>query len=126
MNQGFGAVATRMMPWTDHGAAYWVSDFVLWGSLVVMPILFLTFMAWAGLKAADTLALAHLGGAMGAMGAGKIGAQGGAAAGIGKQVGGAANKAGGAAMRAGARAASNHPKVRAARAAATTARNLRY
>lgn len=124
MNQGVGAVATRMMPWTDHGASYWMSDFVLWGSLVVMPILFLAFMAWAGLKAANTLALAHLGGAMGAEGAGKIGGQSGT--GLGGAVGGAANKAGGAAMRAGARAASNHPKVRAARAAATTARNLRY
>jgi len=121
MNQGVGAVATRMMPWTDHGASYWMSDFVLWGSLVVMPALFLLFMGWAGARMGSALAFAS-GAAAGA--AGKVGAQSGS--GLGGAVGGAANKAGGAAMRAGARAASNHPKVRAARAAATTARNLRY
>lgn len=121
MNQGVGAVATRMMPWTDHGASYWMSDFVLWGSLVVMPALFLLFMGWTGARMGSALAFAS-GTAAGAMG--KMGAQSGT--GLSGTVGGAANKAGGAAIRAGARAASNHPKVRAARAAATTARNLRY
>lgn len=121
MNQGVGAVVTRNLPWTDHGASYWMSDFVLWGSLVAMPALFVVMMGWAGMKTTGFLLAGFSAGGA----AGSIGAQGGAAAGIGKQIGGAANKAGGAAMRAGARAASNHPKVRAARAAATTARKFR-
>lgn len=112
MNQGVGAVATRMMPWTDHGAAYWMSDFVLWGSLIMMPILFLAFMVWAGAKVNSTLAFGTATAVMG-----KIGAQGGAAAGIGKNIGGAANQAGGAAIRTGARIAGNHPAARAARMA---------
>ena len=124
MNQGVGAVATRMMPWTDHGASYWMSDFVLWGSLVAMPAVFLVVMSWAGMQAQGFLLSGFaVGGAVGGA-SGSIGGQSGS--GFGGAVGGAANKAGGAAMRAGARAASNHPKVRAARAAATTARNLRY
>ncbi len=55
MNQGMDAVATRMMPWTDHGASYWMSDFVLWGSLVVMPALFLVVMGWAGYEGSRVL-----------------------------------------------------------------------
>ncbi len=121
MNQGVGAVATRMMPWTDHGASYWVSDFVLWGSLVAMPAVFLVVMSWAGMQAQGFLLSGFaVGGAVGGA-SGSIGGQSGS--GFGGAVGGAANKAGGAAMRAGARAASNHPKVRAARAATQAAKN---
>lgn len=123
MNQGVGAVATRMMPWTDHGASYWMSDFVLWGSLVAMPMLFLVIMGWSGMAVSGFLAAAYLGGSSAGGTSGQIGSQSGA--GLGGAVGGAANKAGGAAIRAGARAARNHPKVRAAKAAASTARNLR-
>lgn len=116
MNQGVGAVATRMMPWTDHGASYWMADFVLWGSLVAMPMLFLVIMGWAGMAVAGFMAAAYLGGSAAGGASGSIGAQSGA--GLSGAVGGAGNKAGGAAIRAGARAASKHPKVRAARAAA--------
>jgi hypothetical protein len=123
MNQGMDAVATRMMPWTDHGASYWMSDFVLWGSLVAMPMLFLVIMGWSGMAVSGFLAAAYLGGSSAGGTSGQIGSQSGA--GLGGAVGGAANKAGGAAIRAGARAASNHPKARAAKAAASTARNLR-
>ncbi|MDM7857192.1 conjugal transfer protein TraG N-terminal domain-containing protein [Thiopseudomonas acetoxidans] len=119
MNQGVGAVATRMMPWTDHGAAYWMSDFVLWGTLIAMPMLFLAFMAWAGMQINSALTLGTAAGMMGGIGAAS-------GIGFGKEVGGAAdaaNRAGGAAVRAGARAASRHPKVRAARAAAQAIKN---
>lgn len=119
MNQGVGAVVTRNLPWTDHGASYWMSDFVLWGSLIAMPMLFLAFMAWAGMQINSALTLGTAAGMMGGMGAAS-------GIGFGKEVGGAAdaaNRAGGAAMRAGARAASRHPKVRAARAAAQAIKN---
>ena len=121
MNQGVGAVATRMMPWTDHGASYWMSDFVLWGSLVAMPALFIVCMGWAGAQITNLLLAGYMGGSTAGGASGNIGAQSGN--GFSGAVGGAANKAGGAAMRAGARAASNHPKVRAARAAAQAAKN---
>ncbi|WP_053102965.1 conjugal transfer protein TraG N-terminal domain-containing protein [Thiopseudomonas alkaliphila] len=124
MNQGVGAVATRMMPWTDHGAAYWMSDFVLWGSLVVMPALFLIFMGWAGMVATTSfLAAAALGGESAGGSLGNIGAQSGI--GLSSKMSSTANKAGGAAIRAGARVASKHPQVKAAKAAANTVRNLR-
>lgn len=102
MNQGMDATITRMLPWTDHGAAYWMVDFVLWGSLVAMPLLFLAFMTWAGVKGTTALTAAFgMGGAAGA--AASIGSQTGS--GLGAHAGAAGKKAGGAAARAAGRAA---------------------
>lgn len=102
MNQGLDAAATRMLPWTDHGAAYWMVDFVLWGSLVAMPLLFVAFMSWAGMRGATALTAAFgMGGAAGA--AATVG--GNAGGGLGTLAGSAGKKAGTVAAKAGARAA---------------------
>lgn len=107
MNQGMDAAATRMLPWTDHGAAYWMADIVLWGSLVAMPLLFVVFMGWAGMRGATALVAAF--GMTGAAGdAAKVGEN------TGGGMGSLAGKAGSTAAKAGGRAASRA----AARAAA--------
>ncbi len=62
-------------PCTDHGASYWMSDFVLWGSLVVMPALFLVVMGWAGMKAQGFLLAGFaVGGAVGGASGSIVGA----------------------------------------------------
>lgn len=47
-NQGAASHVVRYIPFTDNSTAYWMTDMVLWISMIVMPLTFMAFMAWAG------------------------------------------------------------------------------
>lgn len=98
MNQGIQAHAGRYIPGTDHSTGYWMAEMVLWASTLLMPALFITFMAWASFRGVSAL------GAIG-QGTGSGVLTGAAAGAAGSKMGSLAGSTAKGAARVGARAA---------------------
>lgn len=105
MNQGIQAHAGRYIPGTDHSTGYWMAEMVLWISTLLMPVLFMSFMAFAGLKGMHALGRIGSAGAVSGAVAGAAGAK----------IGSAASNAAKTTAKTGARVAARAAARRAAR-----------
>lgn len=102
MNGGVTSHVSRYIPGTDHSTGYWLAEMVLWASMIGMPMLFMMFMAWAGIRTAggitNTMAARGIGATAAAATGAKFASGAGAAA---KSAGQAGAKYGGQAAREG-------------------------